>query len=71
MIYKFIRMFNTMALLFQRVSSTEVRIMVIANLMVSPSEAYILKSADVKYKVLLLKQNTITSKFHPIAGETS
>ncbi|KAL5006223.1 hypothetical protein ScPMuIL_015029 [Solemya velum] len=46
---------------YKKVSPTEVRIMVIANLMVSPSEAYILKSADVRYKVLLLKQNTITT----------
>ncbi|XP_041366942.1 nuclear pore membrane glycoprotein 210-like [Gigantopelta aegis] len=38
----------------------DVRIMVIANLMLSPPEAYVLKHAQVKYLVELLKHNKLT-----------
>lgn len=47
---------------FQDVSTSSVVIMVIANLMVSPTESYVLKHAEVKYKVELIKQNNIIGK---------
>ena len=36
--------------------------MVIANLMISPSEAYVLKYAAVKYKVEQIRQNSVVGK---------
>ena len=36
--------------------------MVIANLMISPSEAYVLKYATVKYKVEQIRQNSVVGK---------
>lgn len=38
--------------------------MVIANLMISPPEAYILKHATVKYKVEQIRQNNVVGKLH-------
>ncbi|XP_060082895.1 nuclear pore membrane glycoprotein 210-like [Ylistrum balloti] len=44
---------------YKNVSPYVVKIMVIANLMVSPAEAYVLKYSTVKYTVELIKQNSI------------
>ena len=43
----------------QTVRPSEVRIMVIANLILSPPDAYVLKHATVKYKVELLRHNSL------------
>ncbi|XP_052218938.1 nuclear pore membrane glycoprotein 210-like isoform X2 [Dreissena polymorpha] len=44
---------------YSSVKHSIVRIMVIANLMVSPPEAYVLKHATVKYKVEQIKQDSV------------
>ena len=49
------------------VPSDDVRIMVIANLMLSPPDAYVLTHAQVKYDVELLKHSKVT----PIAMPSS
>ena len=41
---------------------SEVRIVVIANLMLSPPDAYVLKHARVKYTVELLRHNSLKGK---------
>jgi hypothetical protein len=41
------------------VNPHDVRIVVIANLIVSPPDAYVLKHAQVKYTVELLKHNSL------------
>ena len=48
--------------IFQAVSHSSVRLMVIANLMISPSEAYVLKYATVRYKVEQIRQNSVVGK---------
>ncbi|XP_021353376.1 nuclear pore membrane glycoprotein 210-like isoform X2 [Mizuhopecten yessoensis] len=44
---------------YKNVVPSVVKIMVIANLMVSPAEAYVLKYSTVRYTVELIKQNSI------------
>lgn len=53
---------HTWQLHFQSVSHSSVRLMVIANLMISPPEAYVLKYATVRYKVEQIRQNAVTGK---------
>ncbi|XP_071099780.1 nuclear pore membrane glycoprotein 210-like isoform X2 [Haliotis cracherodii] len=45
---------------YKHIEAIDVRIMVIANLMLSPPDAYVLKFATIKYIVELLKHNTLT-----------
>ena len=45
---------------------SEVRIVVIANLMLSPPDAYVLKHARVKYTVELLRHNSLKGKMGDI-----
>ncbi|XP_052800976.1 nuclear pore membrane glycoprotein 210-like [Mya arenaria] len=49
------------------VAHSSVRLMVIANLIVSPPEAYILKFATVKYKVEQIRQNSVVAITMPSA----
>ncbi|KAK3103291.1 hypothetical protein FSP39_018237 [Pinctada imbricata] len=44
---------------YKDVAAPQVRIMVVANLMIVPAEAHVLKYADIKYKVQLLKHSSI------------
>ncbi|XP_053384697.1 nuclear pore membrane glycoprotein 210-like [Mercenaria mercenaria] len=46
---------------YAKVEHSSVRLMVIANLMISPPEAYILKYATVKYKVEQIRQNSVVA----------
>lgn len=46
----------------KNVAPDVVRIIVIANLMVSPAESYVLVHSMVMYSVELIKQNAITGK---------
>ncbi|KAL4239762.1 hypothetical protein ACF0H5_000565 [Mactra antiquata] len=46
---------------YQSVDHSSVRLMVIANLMISPPEAYVLKYATVKYKVEQIRQNMVVA----------
>ncbi|XP_053384665.1 nuclear pore membrane glycoprotein 210-like [Mercenaria mercenaria] len=46
---------------YAKVDHSSVRLMVIANLMISPPEAYILKYATVKYKVEQIRQNSVVA----------
>ncbi|BFZ03901.1 hypothetical protein BsWGS_06940 [Bradybaena similaris] len=45
---------------YKHVHSDDVRMMVVANLMLSPPDAYLLIHGRVQYKVELLRQNTLT-----------
>ena len=53
---------NQFLSLQQSVKPSEVRIVVIANLMLSPPDAYVLKHARVKYTVELLRHNSLKGK---------
>jgi len=57
-------MYNPELLGLQNVAHSSIRMMVIANLMISPIEAYVLKYATVKYKVEQIRQNSVVGKLH-------
>lgn len=54
--------FESVVLFIKEVISPSVKIIVIANLIISPAEAYILKYATIKYAVKQIKQSSVLGK---------